>query len=289
LPNKTYCVSPVTNGNWTFAHQKYSYGGTCIAPSFYIAVNTFSQGGTFIDNTVPNKFSRIKGKVVATTMRLGKIKNTLTIVKSSESDYQVVNESGKIVHSFMLPAGYLVNTYGTDVFSFSEEMCPVRKDNKFGFINLQGKIVIKPQFQSISRFFNGRALCSINRNNKSYWGFIDKSGEWIVKPQFTNVSREQYSSQAGYSAVAGMTGWAMRILHGENSKVKLSPTAAKYALKQRRGLINNRGEWIIPPFFSSVGRSKKGLIQVWLRGAFNAILNRKGEVIFCVKNSIGVK
>ena len=289
LPNKTYRVSPATDGKWIFAHQTSPYGGSCIAPSFYIAVNAFYQGGTFIDNTVPNKFSHIKGKVVATTMRLKKIRNTLTIVKSSESDYQLVNENGKTVRRFRLPAGYVVNTYGTDVFSFSEGMCPVRKGNKFGFINLQGKIVINPQFERISCFYEGRALCCINRNNKYYWGFIDKSGKWVVKPQFTNVSEQQYSSEAGYSAVAGILGWGVRILQAGNNKVKLSPTAAKYALMQRRGLINNRGDWIIPPFFFYVGRSKKGLIPICLRGAFNAILNHRGEVIFCSRNKVELK
>lgn len=55
----------------------------------------------------------------------------------------------------------------------------------YGYINQQGQVVIKPQFESAYPFAdNGLAKVSVNNRT----GFINKSGEFVIKPQYGPVS-----------------------------------------------------------------------------------------------------
>jgi hypothetical protein len=81
---------------------------------------------------------------------------------------------------------------------FSEGLAPVLMNDKVGFIDLQGQIAIKPQFDpdgaggcvqfgrvSASRFSEGLAAVRLNKNEwGKQWGFIDQRGNWVIQPAF---------------------------------------------------------------------------------------------------------
>ena len=59
-------------------------------------------------------------------------------------------------------------------------LLPVRTDSTYGFINLQGKPVINPQFKDAGIFRNGVALIQV-LGNKPMWGFIKEDGNFAIK------------------------------------------------------------------------------------------------------------
>ncbi|PGH40624.1 MAG: hypothetical protein CRN43_01930, partial [Candidatus Nephrothrix sp. EaCA] len=59
-------------------------------------------------------------------------------------------------------------------------LAPVQIGNKWGYIDKNGKRVIKPQFEDAWEFQEG--LARIQLGGK--YGFIDKNGEIVIKPQF---------------------------------------------------------------------------------------------------------
>ncbi|MFN8243255.1 MAG: WG repeat-containing protein [Ferruginibacter sp.] len=65
--------------------------------------------------------------------------------------------------------------------SFSNGLAPVSKNNVFGFINTKGDIVIPLQFSGARNFTEGLAPAA---NMKGYWGFIDTEGKWVIKPVY---------------------------------------------------------------------------------------------------------
>ena len=68
-----------------------------------------------------------------------------------------------------------VNSY--DNFGeFSEDMIPVVKDKKYGFVNSDGKEIVPCVYDYASSFKNGLALV---RKDKKY-GYVDKKGEVVV-------------------------------------------------------------------------------------------------------------
>lgn len=57
------------------------------------------------------------------------------------------------------------------------------QDGKWGFIDDEGEIVIKPVFQEAKSFSNG--LAAVYDGEK--WGFINKDGDLVIDYQFRDV------------------------------------------------------------------------------------------------------
>jgi hypothetical protein len=65
-----------------------------------------------------------------------------------------------------------------------EDVYKVKKRSDFGFIDIYGKEIISPKFKSARNFSNG--LAAIKQNDK--WGFINKSGKILIECNYTNCS-----------------------------------------------------------------------------------------------------
>ncbi len=61
------------------------------------------------------------------------------------------------------------------------------KQNKCGFIDLTGKIFIKPKFVSAGEFSEGLARVQVEIEESKKWGFIDKTGKIVIEAQFDLV------------------------------------------------------------------------------------------------------
>ena len=86
-----------------------------------------------------------------------------------------INKSGQII---------LNPQYYEYIGRINSGMIIVEKDGKCGFVNKDGEMVIKPQYDYCSKFHEGYAAVEIN--NK--WGIIDKSGNMVVNPQYEAAS-----------------------------------------------------------------------------------------------------
>ena len=67
---------------------------------------------------------------------------------------------------------------------FSEGLAGVKVENKWGFIDTKGKMVIPPQFDEAGKFSEGLAAVF----SECRWGYIDKTGAFVIKPQFKFAS-----------------------------------------------------------------------------------------------------
>jgi len=67
--------------------------------------------------------------------------------------------------------------------NFSEDLAAVRVGGKFGYINRGGKMVIDPQFDRAGRFSEGLARVEVGQK----WGYIDKFGKLVIAPQFSSA------------------------------------------------------------------------------------------------------
>ena len=69
-----------------------------------------------------------------------------------------------------------------DVFN-DDTYAAVKIDNKWGFIDKSGKVVIEPMYEAARSFSNGYA--PVRKAGK--WGFIDKSGKVVIDYQFQDA------------------------------------------------------------------------------------------------------
>ena len=67
---------------------------------------------------------------------------------------------------------------------FSEGLAAVQIENKYGFIDTLGNIIIDPQFDYVKDFSEGLAPVSINYE----WGYINKEGEFVIDIQFSGAN-----------------------------------------------------------------------------------------------------
>ncbi|MGB2698327.1 MAG: WG repeat-containing protein, partial [Candidatus Zixiibacteriota bacterium] len=76
-----------------------------------------------------------------------------------------------------------------------DELFRIMQNGKWGYINKQGEIIIKPQFDHTDDFSEGLAAVSINYK----WGYIDKTGKIVIPLQFGGAS----SFREGLAHVGG--------------------------------------------------------------------------------------
>ncbi len=53
-----------------------------------------------------------------------------------------------------------------------------------GFVSTAGRLVTQPIFKEISEFSDGIA---VGQDDNGLWGYIDINGEWVIKPQFASA------------------------------------------------------------------------------------------------------
>lgn len=131
----------------------------------------------------------------------------------------------------------------------------ILQNDKIGYIDRSGTIVIKPQFgtrlhssYSVSdpeefAFQDGLALVKVGRQ----FGYINPAGRIAIKPQFADA----------------------RPFHENLAAVKVG---------DRWGFIDVTGKRVIPPAFQSVEDFSEGLAQVWSGDKYRFV-DRTGKVV----------
>ncbi|MGB0887963.1 MAG: WG repeat-containing protein [Vicingaceae bacterium] len=119
---------------------------------------------------------------------------------------------------------------------------PIKKNNKWGFVNKKLDQVIAPIYSWVSDFYEGAAVAEL----KGKFGFIDKKNEVLISFEYDEA--EPFLN--GLSVV------------GKNDKY---------------GIINKIGEIIVPLMYDDIGSTKNEFIAVELDGKFGFI-DRKGTL-----------
>jgi WG containing repeat len=88
----------------------------------------------------------------------------------------------------------------------STALFPIVRDGRWGFINIEGKEVIKPVFRSVGRFTDSLAPARLNGT----WGFINRQGAFVIEPiydyatEFSNgLARVWRGSKPGFIDLNG--------------------------------------------------------------------------------------
>jgi hypothetical protein len=137
------------------------------------------------------------------------------------------------------------------------------KTGQWGFIDKRGTIVIRPQFDE-TRFFSDDVCAVRVGGDHGRWGFIDTHGQYVINPQFA------YMEYPGF-----VDGLAKVGVDDEFGKRKL-------------GMIDKRGDFVIPPKFDVIDEFHEGLVVATsLRSDRHPqsaeYLNKHGRTAFAVR------
>lgn len=118
---------------------------------------------------------------------------------------------------------------------FSEGLIAARdmQSNKVGFVDAQGRWVIKPRFADAHEFHEG--LAAFRMTSRGKIGFIDKQGRIVIPARYGSNFRAPPVFSEGLAAVGLNDNWP---------RTNLDPPG-------KLGYIDRQGRWVIAPIYAA--------------------------------------
>ncbi|GGG11049.1 hypothetical protein GCM10010912_64360 [Paenibacillus albidus] len=195
----------------------------------------------------------------------------LAIVYSSGKFAGFINQQGELV----IPKG---NYY--DAKDFSEGLAAYRTldtVSKYGYMDITGASVIKPQFKKANNFSEGMAAVQIG----SKYGYIDSLGKIIIKAQYD--SAKDFSDGVALVSINGAFYYIDKkgktLINADYSKAdSFSEGLAAVKKGSKFGFINKKGKIEIPAIYEEAHSFSEGLAAVKINGK-TGYLDNKGTMI----------
>ena len=150
-------------------------------------------------------------------------------------------------------------------------------NDKYGFINKEGKEVVKAKYDDVGDFHEGLARFCLNDK----YGFINKEGKETVKAKYDNLG--DFHEGLAWFWVNDKYGFINK--EGkEVVKAKYDDVGdfheglARFRLNGKYGFINKEGKETVKAKYDDVGDFHEGLAVVSLNGKYG-LINKNGEEI----------
>lgn len=163
----------------------------------------------------------------------------------------------------------------------------IRENNKYGYMDSLGKVVIKPQFIEAYDFSEGLALA---RTTGAY-GYINQTGKFAIKQQFDYATAFSDGFAIAYEGTKsffinkkGEKAFKEnypQIEPFEDGKARIKTMTGKY------GMIDTTGKIVIDTIFTHLGPFEDGMATVICpnvqsnskEGCFAGVINERGKFI----------
>jgi hypothetical protein len=247
----------INNGGKFVIEPKYDYVQDFNSKGIAIAIINSTEKGSINSNAY---FIDTLGKIVLGPLTSNEssiynlnFTNGYAFIYDNVRGSTLINDIGKVVLKTM----YRIEGVSEDIISISEKQ---GNSTKYGYMDIQGKILIAPKFLSAYNFKNGQALVepalgkynlidktakilevsdSVNKlsnensdiypfldDTKKKYGYMDKNGEILITPQFDEAD----------DFIDGTAIVAVYIKDGESKK----------------GLIDAAGNYVIKPEYTNI-------------------------------------
>lgn len=244
--------------------EKYGYidtSGNVAIPARYDDAYSFSEGLAFV---------------------------ALQIDDNYNYRYFFIDKEGKEVVS-LIGEPYYQGEGGPAFTEFHDGLLAIYQNEKFGFMNKEGEMVVPCVYDEVYDFHDGHAAVRIG----DLWGFIDTTGKQVINVQYIWV--EEFSE--GMAAVQQNQCWGFvdaegkMIIHPVYTQVgPFSEGVAKVATgrwpKYSVGFVDKTGQIVIPMNFEAANNFSEGLAPVGGKKYPNddyvniwGFINKKGEVV----------
>ncbi len=246
-------------------------------------------------------------KVQITTNKPIRSINSATLILGEDMKYGLLNKYGELLlypqydtikaigEFFGLKRGdeiSLVSSTGEEIIraeesyqsihDYREDYFLVKKENRWGFTDNQGRLRISNRYDSARIYQEGYAAVQL----RGRWGFIDKSENLVVQPYYHSVS--DFRNGKSIVFVDGKYGLidkkgkeVLRISFKDISKFDTGNYRVENA-NGRVGLVNSDGSIILRPAYDEL-LDLGSRVLVSNRGVWG-ILNYSGEQIFKINH-----
>jgi Protein of unknown function (DUF3298)./KWG Leptospira. len=111
---------------------------------------------------------------------VGDYNNGKAVVKISDNQYALIGLNGQILKIYRYA---FVGEIGDGLLAFKQS-----DDGKFGYMDVDGNIVIQPKYTAAQSFSKGRAIVNISESYSNGYGLIDEKGNYIMMPQYNDIN-----------------------------------------------------------------------------------------------------
>ncbi|WP_051541860.1 WG repeat-containing protein [Clostridium lundense] len=158
ITSKAYnYISDFKEGRAVFANSdnsgKYTYG--------YL-----DKGGKEV---IPAKFES------ASDFKDGK-----AVVKIKDGEFGLIGTWGQLINKYNYN---FVGNFGDGLLAFQKG-----PQDRYGYINEKGEIIIPPQYAQAQAFSQGRAVVDASEDYINKYGLIDKRGNYILNPEYNDIN-----------------------------------------------------------------------------------------------------
>lgn len=172
---------------------------------------------------------------------------------------------------------------------FQGGRCRVKKGDKYGFIDKEGKEVIPCVYDEVSDFSEG--LCGVRKDGKIF--FIDKEGKKVLKSEY-----KSYFFWNGFARIIEEDEETDRLLHGYMNKegkvvikpkyMKIDHIGDKFYVENKKnlnGVLDEKGRVLIPEKYNGIQEEREGLMSVYKtdKGRNYGFVDEKGREVIKLK------
>lgn len=167
------------------------------------------------------------------------------------------------------------------------ELVPYISKDKYGYFDLEGKIVINPQFSNASIFNEGIALVKTSGEDGK-WGYIDKTGKIIINAEYKeatifNEGIAWVVKENGSPTAIDDDGKTLFSLNDAESVKLYSEKLAAFSIPDssdvKWGFVDKSGKRVINPQFSDVRSFSDGKCAVKNKEGKWGYIDTEGKMI----------
>jgi hypothetical protein len=195
-----------------------------------------------------------------------------------DSIYYAKSEKG---YSFITKSGEILLEHDDrfqEIRSMAEEFIGVKIDNRWGFVDMNGKLRIANQYENIGPYNEGLAPIKI----RNRWGYIDKREDIIVQPAYDTVFRfEGGLCEVLKKGKYGLINADGKItLECEYDGIKRIKNGGFLIERDGKiGLVSKQGRLLILPRFDHVRDLNNGFVVVDRNSKFGLLSNEGVSII----------
>lgn len=160
---------------------------------------------------------------------------------------------------------------------FYDGLSTVKIDDKYGYFDEEGNIVIEPKFDGASDFWAGVAQVMLNDK----WGVIDTKGNIVVEPKFDYIEGQDPI------VVKVNNKWGVYDKTGKvlfepifKNKLRFDDVISLVNLDDKYGFIDKFGNYVVEPKFDDADNSDPDNEFVWVEvnGKFG-LIDKQGNLV----------
>ncbi len=214
---------------------------------------------------------------------------SITNSDSTCSKYYYIDKNGNIM--FRSPA---------DVsFSFINDVASVSILNKgpdslsfyfkHGYIDKKGKYIVKPKYDVLGFYYDGRAMFGIRPGNQWKCGYLNCKGKEIIPAKYSFATdfgdSIAWVVQDGKLFLIDINGKVLRIISSKYENVtRFSESLSAVKINGKWGYCDKQGNMAIESQYDTVTAFDRGLAGV-VKGKITGYINKQGKYIWTNKKN----